>query len=72
MPGLPAARWKNRLQDQPWKRNRKKEVVRMIQVGKKVPDFTSPGYYKGKFINMKLSGYLGKWFILIKIVSSLS
>jgi len=36
----------------------------MIQVGQKAPDFTAPGYYEGKFINMKLSDYLGKWVLL--------
>ncbi len=41
-----------------------KETRRMIQVGKKAPDFTAPGYQKGKFINTKLSDYLGKWVLL--------
>ena len=41
-----------------------KEVRSMIQVGKKAPDFTAPGYHKGKFINIKLSDYLGKWVVL--------
>ena len=41
-----------------------KEVRPMIQVGKKAPDFTAPGYQKGKFINIKLSEYLGKWVLL--------
>jgi len=41
-----------------------KEVRSMIQVGKKAPDFTAPGYQKGKFINIKLSDYLGKWVLL--------
>ena len=36
----------------------------MIQVGKKAPDFTAPGYQKGKFINVKLSEHLGKWVLL--------
>ena len=36
----------------------------MIKVGKKAPDFTAPGYQKGKFINVKLSDYLGKWVVL--------
>jgi len=36
----------------------------MIQVGKKAPDFTAPGYLKGEFINVKLSDYLGKWVVL--------
>lgn len=42
----------------------KKEVTSMIQVGKKAPDFTAPGYHKGKFISVKLSDYLGKWVVL--------
>lgn len=42
----------------------KEEVRSMIQVGKKAPDFTAPGYQKGKFINIQLSDYLGKWVLL--------
>ena len=42
----------------------KKEIKPMIQVGKKAPDFSSPGYQSGKFINLKLSDYLGKWVLL--------
>ena len=38
--------------------------AKMIQVGKKAPDFVAPGYHKGKFINLKLSDYLGKWVLL--------
>ena len=41
-----------------------REVRSMVQVGKKAPDFTAPGYQKGKFINVKLSDYLGKWVLL--------
>ena len=41
-----------------------KEEQRMIQVGKKAPDFVAPGYQKGEFINVKLSDYLGKWVLL--------
>jgi len=37
-----------------------KEVTFMIKVGKKAPDFTAPGYHKGKFISVKLSDYMGK------------
>lgn len=36
----------------------------MLMVGRKVPDFAAPGYQKGKFINIKLSDYLGKWVLL--------
>jgi peroxiredoxin (alkyl hydroperoxide reductase subunit C) len=41
-----------------------KEVHNMVKVGKKAPDFTAPGYHKGKFINIQLSEYLGKWVLL--------
>jgi peroxiredoxin (alkyl hydroperoxide reductase subunit C) len=36
----------------------------MIQVGKPAPDFVSPAYYKGEFVSVKLSEYLGKWVVL--------
>jgi len=42
----------------------KKEVVPMIQVGKKAPDFSAPGYLNGRFVNVKLSDHLGKWVLL--------
>jgi AhpC/TSA family len=41
-----------------------KEISAMIKVGQKAPDFTAPAYQKGKFINVKLSDYLGKWVVL--------
>jgi len=41
-----------------------KEVSRMIQVGKKAPDFVAPAYLNGKFVSVKLSEYLGKWVLL--------
>jgi peroxiredoxin (alkyl hydroperoxide reductase subunit C) len=41
-----------------------KEEKNMVTVGKKAPDFTAPAYSKGKFINVKLSEYLGKWVVL--------
>jgi len=42
----------------------KKEVISMIQVGKKAPDFTAPGFQQGKFVNLSLSEHLGKWVLL--------
>jgi len=36
----------------------------MIRVGEKAPDFTAPAFYKGKFVSVKLSDYLGKWVVL--------
>ena len=41
-----------------------KEVKPMITVGQKAPDFTSSAYHRGKFVDVKLSEYLGKWVIL--------
>ena len=41
-----------------------KEEMQMIHVGEKAPDFVAPGYQQGKFINAKLSDYLGKWTLL--------
>jgi peroxiredoxin (alkyl hydroperoxide reductase subunit C) len=41
-----------------------KEERTMIKVGQKAPDFTAPAYHLGKFINIKLSEYLGKWIVL--------
>lgn len=41
-----------------------KEERTMIKVGQKAPDFTAPGYQQGKFVNIKLSDYLGKWVVL--------
>ncbi|NLJ27299.1 MAG: redoxin domain-containing protein [Deltaproteobacteria bacterium] len=41
-----------------------REVVSMIRVGKKAPDFVAPAYQQGKFVSVKLSEYLGKWVLL--------
>ena len=35
-----------------------------VRVGGKAPDFNAPAYQKGKFINVKLSDYMGKWVLL--------
>ena len=41
-----------------------KEDTNVVLIGRKAPDFTAPGYHKGKFVNIKLSDYLGKWVLL--------
>ncbi len=41
-----------------------KEEKAMIMVGRKAPDFIAPGFQQDKFINVKLSDYLGKWVLL--------
>jgi hypothetical protein len=42
----------------------RKEELEVTLIGKKAPDFTAPGYHKGRFVNIKLSEYLGKWVLL--------
>ena len=42
----------------------KKEETAMIKVGQKAPDFMASGYQQGKFVNVRLSEYLGKWVLL--------
>ncbi len=41
-----------------------KEEMSMIKVGQKAPDFSAPAYHRGKFVEVKLSDYLGKWVVL--------
>jgi len=35
-----------------------------VRVGGKAPDFEAPAYKSGKFLNVKLSDYAGKWVLL--------
>lgn len=42
----------------------KKEEVQMIRVGKPAPLFEAQAYKEGKFINVKLEDYKGKWVVL--------
>jgi len=42
----------------------KKEEKSMILIGRKAPDFTAPAYHQGKFVNLQLSEYFGKWILL--------
>ncbi len=37
----------------------------MLNVGQKALDFTAQAYYQGKFTDVKLSDYAGKWVVLI-------
>jgi peroxiredoxin (alkyl hydroperoxide reductase subunit C) len=42
-----------------------KEVPAMaVRVGQKAPDFEAPAFQDGKFGQVKLSDYLGKWVVL--------
>lgn len=42
----------------------KKEEQNMIKVGKPAPNFTAPAFHEGKFINVSLDDYKGKWVLL--------
>jgi hypothetical protein len=42
----------------------KEEMKTMIKVGKPAPDFTASAFYQGKFVNVSLSEYIGKWVLL--------
>ncbi len=41
-----------------------KEGKNMLLIGRKAPDFTAPAYHKGKFVNLQLSEFFGKWILL--------
>lgn len=43
---------------------RQEAPLMTARVGQKAPDFNAPAYYRGKFTNVKLSDYLGKWVML--------
>lgn len=55
---------KEETPSQELKTSDEKEVIEMVQVGKKAPDFELAGYQKGEFFNYKLSDYAGKWVVL--------
>ena len=42
----------------------KEENKTMVKVGKPAPEFTAPAYSQGKFMNISLSEYRGKWVLL--------
>ena len=42
-----------------------KEVQQsMVKAGKPAPDFSASAYFNGKFMNLGLSEYKGKWVLL--------
>lgn len=44
--------------------NIKEAVMPIAKVGGKAPDFEAPAYQNGKFGQVKLSDYHGKWVVL--------
>jgi hypothetical protein len=43
---------------------RKEIAMSAVRVGQKAPDFQAPAYQDGKFGQVKLSDYFGKWVVL--------
>ena len=37
----------------------------MIRIGQKAPDFTAPAYLDGKFTDVSLASYAGKWLVIM-------
>lgn len=57
----------SRVGDAPANNEKQEEIeeeTNVILIGRKAPDFTAPGYHQGRFVNLKLSEYLGKWVLL--------
>jgi len=42
----------------------KEEVMSITKVGAKAPNFEAPAYQNGKFGQVNLSDYLGRWVVL--------
>lgn len=42
----------------------KEEIKNMIRVGKQAPKFTAPAFKDGKFTQVSLDDYKGKWVLL--------
>ena len=42
----------------------KEEKKTMVKVGKPAPEFTASAFHNGKFMNVSLSEYKGKWVLL--------
>jgi len=42
----------------------REEPFMSARVGKPAPDFSAPAYHKGKFTNVSLSDFAGKWVVL--------
>jgi hypothetical protein len=49
---------------QPSEVNVKEAKKPMVKVGKPAPEFTASAYHNGKFMNISLSEFKGKWVLL--------
>ena len=50
--------------DKSQRHEQEKEKANVVLIGRKAPDFEAPAYHQGKFVNLKLSEYFGKWILL--------
>jgi hypothetical protein len=50
------------VEEQP--NNNLKEEQKMIKVGKPAPNFKAQAFYQGKFVNVSLDDFKGKWVYL--------
>lgn len=50
------------VEEQP--KNTLKEESKMVMVGKPAPNFKAQAYYQGKFVNVSLEEFKGKWVYL--------
>jgi len=62
--GGPVGEPELKTEEKPTKTSQKEEKKSMVMIGRKAPDFEAPAYLNGKFVNVKLSEYLGKWVVL--------
>jgi hypothetical protein len=62
--GGPVGEPEQKAEEEATKTSKKEETKSMVMIGRKAPDFDAPAYFKGKFVNVKLSEYLGKWVVL--------
>jgi len=44
--------------------SKEEAIMTGVKVGHKAPDFEAPAYQDGKFGQIRLSDYLGKWVVL--------
>jgi hypothetical protein len=42
----------------------KEDMMAIVRVGQKAPDFEAPAFQNGQFGQVKLSDYIGKWVVL--------
>jgi len=52
------------VKTEPISANELKEEKKMIKVGRPAPNFKAQAFFQGKFVNVSLDDYKGKWVYL--------